>query len=170
MSFNWLRPDWDAGLTIPMIPVNYFLNLGLKALVIDVDNTLVPRREILLSNSTRDWLLDAKNNLKLHLLSNNPSKKRISAVAEQIEIPYTYRAAKPRSGSLQRVLDQINIQPEKVGMIGDRLFTDIIVGNRLGLYTILVKPINEKKEGRESIYSIQNLERNLARVLLRGSE
>jgi len=26
-------------------------------------------------------------------------------------------------------------------MIGDRLFTDIIAGNRLGLYTILVKPL-----------------------------
>jgi predicted HAD superfamily phosphohydrolase YqeG len=38
--------------------------------------------------------------------------------------------------------DQHNLPHQEVALIGDRLFTDVIAGNRLGLFTVLVKPID----------------------------
>jgi len=35
----------------------------------------------------------------------------------------------------------MNLPVEQVGMVGDRLFTDVLAGNRLGMFTILVEPI-----------------------------
>ena len=108
-------------------------------------------------------MTEAKSDLLVHLLSNNPSKKRIAAVASQVQVPYTYSAAKPSKAALQRVLNEINQDPNKVGMIGDRIFTDVLVGNRLGLYTVLVRPIVNDNELLNSLY-IQNLEKRITRL------
>ncbi|MFM7287398.1 MAG: HAD hydrolase-like protein [Cyanobium sp.] len=64
------------------------------------------------------------------------------AVARELGVPFTTSAAKPRRQALRRVLDDLQLPPERVALIGDRVFTDVIAGNRLGLFTILVKPID----------------------------
>jgi predicted HAD superfamily phosphohydrolase YqeG len=48
-------------------------------------------------------------------------------------------------------------------MIGDQLFTDIVAGNRLGLYTILVNPL-----GSHEFIGTKVISRNLERLVLRG--
>jgi len=40
------------------------------------------------------------------------------------------------------VIKEIGIKPENIAIIGDRIFTDIIVGNRCNIKTILVKRLN----------------------------
>jgi hypothetical protein len=35
----------------------------------------------------------------------------------------------------------MNLRVEEVAMVGDRLFTDVLAGNRLGMFTILVEPM-----------------------------
>ncbi len=37
----------------------------------------------------------------------------------------------------------MNSQPENTAIIGDQIFTDVLGGKRLGLYTILVRPLGE---------------------------
>jgi len=37
------------------------------------------------------------------------------------------------------------LKPSQVAVVGDQVFTDILGGNRLGLYTILVCPLNKKE-------------------------
>jgi HAD superfamily phosphatase (TIGR01668 family) len=63
-------------------------------------------------------------------------------VAAQLDLPYTISAGKPRRSALRRVLAELNLPHQEVALIGDRLFTDVIAGNRLGLFTVLVKPID----------------------------
>jgi HAD superfamily phosphatase (TIGR01668 family) len=63
-------------------------------------------------------------------------------VAEQLALPYTTSAGKPRRTALRRALLQLGVPNRQVALIGDRLFTDVIAGNRLGLFTVLVKPID----------------------------
>ena len=51
--------------------------------------------------------------------------------------------------------------------MGDRIFTDVLVGNRLGLFTVLVKPIDP--EGLPCRHDrLQNLELRLARWMGTG--
>ena len=161
---HWLKPDWDPGLTIAHLPLSHLTALGIKAAVLDVDRTLLPGRDITLPDPVRLWLEDAARSFRLHLLSNNPSWTRIGAVADQLGVSFTAAASKPRRGALRRVMEDLDLPSGKIAMVGDRLFTDVLCGNRLGLYTVLVQPLRE--DGRPCGHDrVQRLERTVARLM-----
>ena len=137
-----LRPNWLRECTLAELPLQELLDQPIRALVLDVDRTLLPRRQAELPASALRWLQQARQQVPIHLFSNNPSRQRIGAVAAQLELPYTISAGKPRRSALRRVLSELNLPHQEVALIGDRLFTDVIAGNRLGLFTVLVKPID----------------------------
>ena len=111
MNHHWLQADWEPGLSITHLPHQHFLEREIKALILDVERTLLPGKEVILLKSVKDWVKEARRNLIIHLLSNNPSKTRIEAVANQLDIPFTYGAAKPRSKALRHVIDQLQLNP-----------------------------------------------------------
>jgi HAD superfamily phosphatase (TIGR01668 family) len=85
-------------------------------------------------------------------------------VARDLELPFTTAAGKPRRSALRRVLQQLNLPHHQVALVGDRLFTDVIAGNRLGLFTVLVRPIDP--DGRPCRQDhLQRLELRLARLV-----
>lgn len=137
-----LRPNWLRECTLAELPLQELLDQPIRALVLDVDRTLLPRRQAKLPASALRWLQQARQQVPIHLFSNNPSRQRIGAVAAQLDLPYTISAGKPRRSALRRVLAELNLPHQEVALIGDRLFTDVIAGNRLGLFTVLVKPID----------------------------
>lgn len=137
-----LRPNWLIDRTLAELPLQDLLDQGIRALVLDVDRTLLPRGQAALPESALRWLQAAREQVPIHLFSNNPSRQRIGAVARQLGLPFTTSAGKPRRSALRRVLQQFSLPHHQVALIGDRLFTDVIAGNRLGLFTVLVKPID----------------------------
>jgi HAD superfamily phosphatase (TIGR01668 family) len=141
MLGSLLEPDWDVEEALPALPLTFLQERGLRALVLDVDRTLLPHRSTLLPASVDQWLRRAHGDFHLHLLSNNPSRRRVGAVAELLNLSYTTAAAKPRRAALRRVLQELGHPPDRVAMIGDRLFTDVLAGNRLGMFTVLVRPL-----------------------------
>ena len=167
MRRDWLRPDWDPGLTLAHLPLEPLLGRGIKALLLDVDRTLLPGRDVALPASVLRWAQSAQRHTHLHLISNNPSRQRIGAVADQLGIGFTSSAAKPRRGAIRRVIETLDLKPDQIAMVGDRVFTDVLAGNRLGLYTVLVRPL--KEDGTPCRHDrVQVLERQLARWLGAG--
>ena len=59
-------------------------------------------------------------------------------------INYKYRALKPRIKYTLEVINNLNKDKNNIAIIGDRIFTDIIVGNRCKIKTILIKRLNKK--------------------------
>ena len=164
MKRQWLLPDWDPGLTVVQLPLEHLLDRGITALLLDVDRTLLPGHDVRLPDAVMGWATSAQRHLRLHLFSNNPSRHRIGAVADQLGVSYTSGAAKPRRTSLRKVLRDLQVQPDELAIVGDRLFTDVLAGNRLGLYTVLVRPL--KADGTPCPHDrVQRLERKLARLL-----
>jgi HAD superfamily phosphatase (TIGR01668 family) len=88
------------------------------------------------------------------LASNNFSDRRIQKVADSLNLPYRSRAGKPSRRVVRQVLEAMQLPNEQVAMVGDRLFTDTIVGNRLGLFTILVQPPCEELAFKLSLSTI----------------
>lgn len=165
MLAKLLTPGWAPDTTVPHLSLDELEHRAgrtIAALVIDVDRTLLPRRQSEIPPSAESWLLKARVRLPIHLLSNNPSRRRIASVADPLGLPYTISAAKPRRGALRRVIDDLGLPPAQVALLGDRLFTDVLAGNRLGLFTVLVKPIDPAGEPC-SHDQLQNLELRMAR-------
>lgn len=145
MLASLLSPDWTAGTTLAHLPLQPLLERPqgpIRALVLDVDRTLLPRRSATLPPSVEQWLRHAQSLMPLHLLSNNPSRRRIGSVAAQLGLPFTTSAGKPRRAALRRVVAELGLEPAQIALVGDRLFTDVLAGNRLGLFTVLVRPID----------------------------
>ncbi len=158
-----LQPNWVAEGTLAELPLEQLLERGIRALVLDVDRTLLPHRGSDLPPVMERWLRQAQERLPLHLFSNNPSRRRIGGVATRLGVPFTISAGKPRRGPLRRVLDGLDLPAAQVALVGDRVFTDVLAGNRLGLFTVLVKPVNAAGEPcRHDRW--QRLEVSLARL------
>ena len=53
------------------------------------------------------------------------------------------KAIKPRRGAFRRIARRFSLTPPEIAVVGDQLFTDVLGGNRAGMYTILVTPIHK---------------------------
>lgn len=114
---------------------------GLKGLVLDVDETLVPFNMAQVSEELLPWVEEIRQVAPLWLVSNNISEARIRRIAKSLDLPYIFGAGKPSRRKVRRAVEAMGLPVEQVGMVGDRLFTDVLAGNRLGMFTILVTPM-----------------------------
>ena len=140
-----LKVNWDSNLPIYSISQSELQKKGIHSLLLDVDGTLVNRKSNMIPKSVRNWIIESKKFFSLYLISNNPSKKRIEKIAKELNLKYKYNASKPRKKVTLSVINEIGGEPKNIAIIGDRIFTDIIVGNRCNIKTILVKRL--KRDG-----------------------
>ncbi len=133
---------WDSKLPIYDISFSKLQQEGVNCLLIDVDGTLINRKSSRIPKAVKDWISESKKFFSLYLISNNPSEKRISKIAKDLDIRYKFNALKPRKKVTLEVIKEIKCDSNNIVIIGDRIFTDIIVGNRCNIKTILVKRLD----------------------------
>tara|TARA_Y100000766_G_scaffold278614_1_gene285607 strand:+ start:620 stop:1114 length:495 start_codon:yes stop_codon:yes gene_type:complete len=137
-----IRITWESNLPIYEISQSELQKKGIQCLFIDIDGTLVNRKSTKITNSVKKWICESKKYFSLYLISNNPSKKRISKIAKELKLRYKYNASKPRKNVTLSAIKEVGFESKNIAIIGDRIFTDIIVGNRCNIKTILVKRLN----------------------------
>ena len=137
-----LKVNWDSNLPIYAISQSELQKKGINSLLLDVDGTLVNRKSNMIPKAVKSWIIESKKLFSLYLISNNPSKKRIAILAKELNLRYKYNASKPRKKATLSAIKEIGSEPKNIAIIGDRIFTDIIVGNRCNIKTILVKRLN----------------------------
>ena len=116
----------------------------LKALILDLDNTLIDYNKNL-SDSIIQWAKELKGQgVKLYILTNTNDKQKVENVAEKLGIPYESFAKKPFKKGFLKIQRILNIKPENIAVVGEQIFTDIIGGNRCNMFTILVDSIDNK--------------------------
>lgn len=120
-------------------------SLGIRGIIFDMDNTLVPWNNRAVYPRLASWLarLDKKG-FRLCIVSNN-SRERGGQLALDLGIPAVWYAVKPRRRAFRKALQILELTAPETAVVGDQIFTDVLGGNRLGLYTILVTPINDKE-------------------------
>jgi len=136
-----LQPDLILGGTIFDLTPQMLEDYGLSGLILDVDETLVPFRQKTVSLELQQWAAKIRAATPIWLVSNNLSESRIGNIAQSLDLPYISSAKKPSRRRLRQAAEAMNLPVEQVAMVGDRLFTDVLAGNRLGMFTILVEPM-----------------------------
>ena len=159
-----LQPDLVLGNSVLHLTPDLLKHHQIKGVVLDVDETLVPFKERSVSETLRGWVNLIRPDVSLWLVSNNISQARIGAIAEALDIPYINAAGKPSRRKVKRAVEAMNLPVEQVAMVGDRLFTDVLAGNRLGMFTILVEPM-VNPENLPPANSVRNLEVWVSKLL-----
>lgn len=120
-------------------------SLGIKGIIADMDNTLVPWNDRSVYPRLARWLAGLKEaGFRVCIVSNNTAD-RGGQLARDLDIPAFWYAVKPRRRAFRKALRELGLLPEEVAVIGDQVFTDVLGGNRMGLYTILVTPLSDKE-------------------------
>lgn len=129
------------------IPLDRLAEEGIRALLVDLDNTLIPYDSFRIPQATYTFVEGAAaKGFSLCIVSNSIFKEsRVGAAAKQLGIPYVAGAWKPRRGGLRSALEVLQATPSTAALIGDQLFTDVLAGRRLGLLTVLVEKLSEKE-------------------------
>lgn len=118
---------------------------GIRHLLLDLDNTIVRRDRDKLPPEVEAWLRDLLHRgFKLCIVSNN-STGRVNTLAEPLQIPTVVRALKPMRRAFLRGMHQLGAETHDTAVVGDQIFTDILGGNMLNLFTILVVPLPGKE-------------------------
>ena len=141
---------------------------GIRLLLADLDNTLVPYGVPLPDEKLKGWRDElAAHGVTLFILSNNRHESRPRTFAQALDVPYIGHAGKPKTASFVKAMEQMGVAPEQTAIVGDQIFTDVLGGNRAGVATILVKPIRlAGNPGRYLRYAVELP----FRLLSRGGE
>ena len=139
--YNLLCPNITVK-TLYDIERNELQQQGIRGIIFDLDNTIIPWDSPTMSPDIIQWLnaLLAQG-FKICLVSNNMGK-RVQTIAGIFGIPFVSRAYKPSKSGFRQAIAKMELAENQVAVVGDQLFTDVLGGNRLGLYTIWVAPLS----------------------------
>ena len=134
-----LRPAETAS-SIFEIDFPRLYGMGKRALIFDLDNTLGKRGLAELKPEVSALLTKVRDaGFKIGILTNrrrlngNPMLASLSA-----SVPLLSRARKPLRSGFNTLLEMLDSSPSEAVMIGDRLLTDVVGANRLGIYSIRI--------------------------------
>ena len=114
---------------------------GVKAIITDLDNTLVEWDRPDATPKLIEWFTNMKEaGIQVTIVSNN-NELRVKSFADPLGIPFIYKAKKPLGKAFRHALSIMSVKKEEVVVIGDQLLTDVFGGNRQKLHTILVIPV-----------------------------
>ncbi len=146
------------------LDINVLKSRNIKGIIIDIDNTLVAW-ETKNADAKVIALIDMIKGHGFNLcILSNATKKRVEEFNKELKLPAIYKALKPRKGSYIKAMNLMSTELSNTAVIGDQIFTDVLGGNRLGLFTILVSPVSPKE------FAGTKLVRCIERIVLKGMD
>jgi len=134
---------------------------NIKGLILDVDNTLIDFNRKM-PEGVEKWVKDLKQNeIKFCILSNSNKVDKIETVAEKLDIPFIYFAKKPFKKGFRKAKELLKLEEKNIAVVGDQIMTDVIGANRSHMFSILVKPIEDKD------YLLTRIKRPLEKVIIK---
>ena len=142
MSFTFV-PEYIFK-TFDIASAEFLSSIGIKGIILDIDNTLEPYENAEPSDRVRAWLDELRNaGIGTAIVSNN-NRKRVETFNADIGMPAYYISAKPFACKVRRALRDLGAVPDEALFIGDQIFTDVWAAHNAGIRAVLVPPIKDK--------------------------
>ncbi|MFA5459061.1 MAG: YqeG family HAD IIIA-type phosphatase [Bacilli bacterium] len=140
------RPDIFVNKITNITP-KFLRSNNIKGLIIDIDNTVMDDKYHLVDDLLT-WINDLKkHNIGICFVSNTFSYHKKQKLEQSLQTDVIIKALKPSRRGFKWGLKKLALSPKEVAVIGDQLFTDVLGGKRMGMYTIYVTPIALGNEG-----------------------
>lgn len=118
---------------------------GIRALLIDIDNTLAPYEQPHHDEYHEAWFRAmTEAGIGCALISNNDAE-RVRIFAEGLNIPAYPDSGKPSRKYLKIALSELGADASCAAVLGDQLLTDCLCARRMSMRAYIVPPIKDKK-------------------------
>ncbi len=132
---------WRYMASVDLLSVDSLVSCGIRCVLLDRDNTVVPCDTKTPPAEVRAWLDELKAaGISCCMVSNNFHAKQVQKSARELDVPAIDHAMKPFPFAIRRALDMLGARPEEAIMVGDQVFTDVVSGRLAGVRTVLVRP------------------------------
>lgn len=139
-----LRPNRYFSRISAIDPIDDLRKKGVRAVLLDMDNTLLTRDTHEVPEDVRRWLDDAKQVGIVPCILTNNWHNSAHDCAREIGLPIVARALKPLPFSYFAAFRKLGVKRSETACIGDQLMTDVWGGRLLGMHAIMVKPLVAK--------------------------
>jgi len=137
---NPLHPDFLFDFLSDVTPTR-LRELGISALVIDLDNTLVPPHTARPTEEALAWLRTQEEaGIRVYLVSNN-TEERVNAFCEGTTLPHIHRGAKPLPFGIIKAMNAMGASRKTCALLGDQILTDVLAARFAGIRMLMVKPM-----------------------------
>ncbi len=125
--------------------INYSIlkKYDIKVIIFDLDNTIMTYDEEVPDDKVVKLFKKISQDFKIFIASNN-MKEKVRKVGNYLNVHAFYSVVKPTKKIKKLLLKKYDVKMNDVAIIGDQIVTDIFMGNRLNMYTILVDPLGKK--------------------------
>ena len=132
--------------TFDCATAEFLLSIGVKGIVLDIDNTLEPYEHPEPGEHVVAWLKSLREvGIKTAIVSNN-DEARVSLFNKNLGMPAYYKAAKPFKRNILRAMSDMGTDKNSTVLMGDQVFTDVWAAHNTGIRAMLVPPINDKRD------------------------
>ena len=115
---------------------------GIRLLMLDFDNTIVPYTTSVPTVLVSDWLKAMQQSEIQICVVSNSKRDRVQIFCREYGINCITHAKKPFPKGIRQCLRQYGIAPRECALAGDQIYTDTLGANCQGVHSILVKAIH----------------------------
>lgn len=124
----------------------YLKKKGIKGIILDLDNTVLPWKDYSVPKSSLEWIEKGKSmGMVFFILSNTVHTKRLFHIARTLGCEFIHPAFKPNPFGYKRAAKKMGLDTHEIACVGDQIFTDIKGGKSAGFFTILTDPLDTKE-------------------------
>ena len=134
-------PTWRTE-AVTGISAEFLKQQGIRLLMLDFDNTIVPYTTNTPTDEVRKWLEDTIQSGITVCVVSNSRKTRVPDFCKAYGIACITHARKPFPKGIRQCLDRFEIPAAQAVMVGDQIYTDTLGGNCAGVRTVLVPAIH----------------------------
>lgn len=130
---------------IDSIDLEMYYNQGIRGIITDVDNTIVPHGAPADQHAI-DWFKKVRDmGIDTCIISNN-DEPRVQPFADAVGSKYIFNAHKPSTKNYKRAMELMGTDTKSTLFVGDQIFTDIWGANKSGVQSVMVKLIDKHEE------------------------
>ena len=136
-----LLPKYLTDSVTDLTP-QFLTQRGIRLLMLDFDNTLVPYTWDVPTQEIQDWLEGMKRSDIQVCIVSNSHRQRVPDFCREYGLDCITYARKPFPKGIRQCLERYRIPASQAALVGDQIYTDTLGANGTGVTPILVRAID----------------------------
>ncbi len=134
------KPDYVFN-TVAEISLDFLQQEGIKAIILDLDNTLTTHNNPIPDPDRLVWFNEVKDSGMPMIIVSNNHYERVKPFADALGLDFIPDGRKPLTTGYNKAVKRLGLPKSQIASIGDQIYTDVIGSKLCGIKSIFTFPI-----------------------------